>query len=231
MKKVIALISIILGVALFIAAIYLIVEPTESRSIGNLLTILGAILGGILAAGTGIKDWRELLKIGKESKVEAKIEISGDAPQISTGENSRNIQTGGGDYIENLEISLSLQDEAFAKQVYRRKHVTKKTKNITPFLIGVVLDVSRNVFNSIYQLSDKDEDFFQRLIKALNTLVNKSLSYCEHPHSREILPKFSLFFYGFGFGGALKAVDSIVRRLGCSDPKKVDTKEALCYQV
>ncbi|MBK9210088.1 MAG: hypothetical protein IPL71_18070 [Anaerolineales bacterium] len=149
----------------------------------------------------------------KETKPETKVEISGDSPQISTGENSRNIQTSGGNYIEKLEISLSIQDDSFKQQAASKKPTTRRTDNVTPFLIGVVLDLSKTAFDSIYQLSQKDEDFFQRLIKALNTLVNKSISYCEHPHSKDILPKFSLFFYGFGFGNALKGLDSIASRL------------------
>ncbi len=224
MKKVIAFISIVLGVALVSVAVYFLAEPTLSRSIGNMLAILGAILGGILAAGTGIKDWLELLKKIKEQKLEPKIQISGDSPQISTGESLRNIQTGGGDYIEKLEISLSVQDSSFRQQLASRKPAARRTENITPFLIGVVLDLSKTAFDSIYQLSQKDDDFFQRLIKALNTLVNKSISYCEHPHSKDILPKFSLFCYGFGFGNALKAFDSMVRRLGLTSDVEIPTE-------
>ncbi len=47
MKKFIAIILIILGVAIVIIAIYFLIEPTISRSIGNLLAILGGILAGI----------------------------------------------------------------------------------------------------------------------------------------------------------------------------------------
>jgi hypothetical protein len=224
MKKIIAFILLVFGVALLGAAAYLVVKPTTSRNIGDLLAIVGVLLGGILAAGTGIKDWLELLKSGKELKQEAKIEISGDSPQISTGENSRNIQTGGGNYIEKLEISLSIQDDSFKQQAASRKPTTRRTDNVTPFLIGVVLDLSKTAFDSIYQLSQKDDDFFQRLIKALNTLVNKSISYCEHPHSKDILPKFSLFFYGFGFGNALKGLDSFARRLGLTSDVEIPTE-------
>jgi hypothetical protein len=214
MKKLFAFVLLVLGVALLGAALYLSVQPMPVKGIGDLLTIIGISIGGILAAGTGIKDWLELLKSNKHLDNEKRIEISGDSPQISTGENSRNIQTGGGTYIEKLEISLSVQDNSFKQQAATQKHLTRKADKVTPFLIGVVLDLSKNAFDSIYQLSQKDDDFFQRLIKALNTLVNKAISYCEHPHSKDILPKFSLFFYGFGFGNALKGLDSIARRLG-----------------
>ena len=112
-----------------------------------MLAILGAILVGILSAGTGIKDWIELLKNTKEKKTETKIEISGDSPQTSTGENSRNIQTGGGDYIEKLEISLSIQDNSFQQQATSRQPSVRRRENVTPFLIGVVLDLSRTAFD------------------------------------------------------------------------------------
>lgn len=223
MKKIIAFSLLVFGVALLGGAVYVALKPTASRSIGELLGIVVGILGGILAAGTGIKDWLELLKVGKELKHGAKIEISGDSPQISTGENSRNIQTGGGDYIEKLEISLSIQDSSFKRDALENKSVTQRASKVTPFLIGVVLDLSKSTFDSIYEISEKDEDFFERLIKALNTLVNKSISYCEHPHSKDILPKFSLFFYGFGFGNALKGLDSFARRLGLTSDVEVPT--------
>ena len=118
---------------------------------------------------------------------------------------------------------MSLQDSTFERQLTSRKSIIRKPDSITPFLIGVVLDLSKTAFDSIYQISQKDDDFFQRLIKALNTLVNKSISYCEHPHSKDILPKFSLFFYGFGFGNALKGLDSIARRLGLASEVEIPT--------
>lgn len=215
---------LILGIAMLGAALYLTVQPTPSKNIGDVLTIIGNFLVGLFSAGTGIKDWLELLKSRKETKEGAKIEINGDSPQISTGENSRNIQTGGGDYIEKLEISLSIQDNSFKQQITARKPSTKTVNNVTPFLIGIILDLSKAAFDSIYQLSSRDEDFFQRLIRALNTLVNKSISYCEHPHSKDVLPKFSLFFYGFGFGNALKGLDSFARRLGIHSEVEIPTE-------
>lgn len=224
MKKIIALMLLVFGIALFGAAAYLFAKPTTERSIGDLLTIIGVLLSGILAAGTGIKDWLELLKGRKEPKPEAKIEVSGDSTQISTGENSRNIQTSGGDYIEKLEISLSIQDDSFKRETFTRKPASSRVNYVKPFLLGVVLDLSKAAFDSIYELSKKDDDFFERLIKALNTLVNKAISYCEHPHSKDILPKFSLFFYGFGFGTALKGLDSFARRLGLTSDVEISTE-------
>lgn len=56
-------------------------------------------------------------------------------------------------------------------------------------------------------------------------MVNKSISYREHPHSKDILPKFSLFFYGFGFGNALKGLDSITSRLlGIEPDEEIPTE-------
>lgn len=210
-KKIIAFTLIILGVISVGMAIYFYLVPTETE---NILGVLGSFFSGILIAGKGIKDWIELFQKSRKPDVDKRIEVSGDYSQISTGEEARNIQTGGGDYIENLEISLSIQDDAFTQQFVSKRVYEKKSKNTTPFLIGVVLDLSKSAFDSIYQLSQQDEDFFARLVKALNTLVHKSISYSKHPHSREVLPKFSLFFYGFGFGNALKGLDSMVRRLG-----------------
>lgn len=222
MKKIVAFLLLVFGISLIGAAIYIYTKPTTSNSVGDVLTVIGVLIGGILAAGTGIKDWLELLKgSNKGSKSEEKIEITGDSPQVSTGENSRNIQTSGGDYIEKLEISLSIQDKSFNDQITTKKTVVKKADNVTPFLIGVVLDLSKSAFDSVYELAQRDDDFFERLIKALNTLVNKSISYCEHPHSKDVLPKFSLFFYGFGFGNALRGLDSFAKRLGITSDVEI----------
>jgi len=225
--KFIGVLSTIYGVLSFIRDEFLPLDIAEKLRLGGVFkmidwywwVIFGVIIWAISVAWKSTKHYNS-----KESKPDAKIEISGNTQQISTGENSRNIQTGGGDYIEKLEISLSLQDNSFKQQVASRKPVARKTENVTPFLIGVVLDLSKTAFDSIYQISQKDDDFFQRLIKALNTLVNKSISYCEHPHSKDILPKFSLFFYGFGFGNALKGLDSIARRLGLTSDVEIPTE-------
>lgn len=210
-EKTIAIVLIILGVVFVGIAIYFYLVPTKDE---NIFGVLGSFLSGALIVGKGIKDLIELFQKSKEKSVDKSINASGDYSQISTGDESRNIQTGGGDYIENLEISLSIQDDSFPQYFVSKRASTKKTKSATPFLIGVVLDLSKSAFDSVYQLSYQDEDFFGKLVKALNTLVHKSISYSKHPHSREVLPKFSLFFYGFGFGNALKGLDSMVRRLG-----------------
>lgn len=225
--KFIGILSTIYGVLSFIRDEFLpldIAEKLRLRGIFKMIDWYWWVIFGVViwAISVGLKSTKHYNS--KEAKPGTKIEISGYSPQISTGNNSHNIQTDGGDYIEKLEISLSIQDKSFKQEAIARKPVTRKANNVTPFLIGVVLDLSKTAFDSIYQLSQKDDDFFHRLIKALNTLVNKSISYCEHPHSKDILPKFSLFFYGFGFGNALKGLDSFVRRLGLTSDVEIPTE-------
>lgn len=223
----IGILSTIYGAFSFIRDEFLPLAMAERLRLGGLLNmidwywwvIFGMSVWAISVAWKSTKTNSE-----KELKPKVNIEISGESPQIATGENTRNIQTGGGDYIEKIELSLSMQDNSLRQEFTARKPVARKTDNITPFLIGVILDLSKSAFDSIYELSRKDVDFFERLIKALNTLVNKSISYCEHPHSKDILPKFSLFFYGFGFGNALKGLDSFVRRLGLTSDVEVPTE-------
>jgi len=225
--KLIGTLSTVYGVLSFIRDEFLPLDMAEKLRLGGVLkmidwywwVIFGVSIWAISIAWESTKNHSN-----KEAKPGTKIEISGNSPQITTRENSRNIQTGGGDYIEKLEISLSIQDNLFNQQVVAIKPVARKTNDVTPFLIGVVLDLSKSAFDSIYELSEKDEDFFERLIKALNILVNKAIAYCEHPHSKDILPKFSLFFYGFGFGNALKGLDSFARRLGLTSDVEIPTE-------
>ena len=216
MNKVIPLVLIIFGVALVLGAAYSAINPSTQAGTASLLKTIGIIVGFLLGAGTSIKGWLDLFKKDEKIGKTTKFEVKSGSPQIATGENARNIQTSGGDYIEKIEISLSIQDEeeTSKRRTISRIPAVERTEKITPFLIGVVLDLSKTVFDSIYDLSEQDEDFFQRLLKALNRLVNKAISYCEHPHSKDILPRFSLFFYGFGLGNVLKGLDSFARRLG-----------------
>ena len=166
MKRFTAVILLVFGIAMLLAGIYLALEPSTNKSPSNTLETLGAIILGVLAAGTGIRDWLELFKGSEEQQQQTKIEASGNS-QVSLAENSRNIQTGGGDYIEKLEISLSVQDGSFEQQAVSKKTFSRIDENVKPFLIGIVLDLSKAAFDSVYQLSQKDDDFFQRLIKAL----------------------------------------------------------------
>ena len=228
-SRFIGILSTIYGVLSFIRDEFLPLDLAEKLRLGGLLNMIDWywwVIFGVSIWAVSVAWESTKIHSRKESKpeTETKIEISGDSPQISTGADSRNIQTGGGDYIERLEISLSIQDNSFKQEEIVRKPITRKANNVTPFLIGIVLDLSKSTFNSIYELSEKDEDFFERLIKALNTLVNKSIAYCEHPHSKDILPKFSLFFYGFGFGNALKGLDSFARRLGITSDVEISTE-------
>ncbi|HCR72724.1 MAG TPA: hypothetical protein DIW23_14870, partial [Anaerolineae bacterium] len=221
--------STIYGVLTFIRDEFLPLAFAEKLRVGGLLNIIDwywFVIFGVIIWAISIAWESTKIHNSKETKpeIETKIEISGDSPQVSSGVNSRNIQTSGGDYIERLEISLSIQDNSFKEESIERKPTVQKVSDVTPFLIGIILDLSKSAFDTVYKLSEKNDDLFERLIKALNTLVNKSISYCEHPHSKDILPKFSLFFYGFGFGNALKGLDSFARRLGLTSDVEIPTE-------
>ena len=162
--KFIGVLSTIYGVLSFIRDEFLPLDIAEKLRLGGVFkmidwywwVIFGVIIWAISVAWKSTKHYNS-----KESKPDAKIEISGDTQQISTGENSRNIQMGGGDYIEKLEISLSLQDNSFKQQVASRKPVARRTENVTPFLIGVVLDLSKTALIQYIKFPKRTMIFFR----------------------------------------------------------------------
>jgi hypothetical protein len=70
-------------------------------------------------------------------------------------------------------------------------------KDISPFLIGVLIDLSEPKLKALYKLSNEDAELAERLNEALNMLVEKSLAYCKTPESKDVLPRFSLFYLWF----------------------------------
>ncbi|MBE0681100.1 MAG: hypothetical protein IH589_04240 [Anaerolineales bacterium] len=95
-------------------------------------------------------------------------------------------------------------------------------EEITPFLIGVIIDLSEPMLKALYKLSTKDAEFAERLNKALNMLVEKSLAYCKTPESKDVLPRFSLFVYGFGLGQARKGIANFFERIGVTSAVKTN---------
>jgi hypothetical protein len=95
-------------------------------------------------------------------------------------------------------------------------------EEIIPFLIGVVLDLSEPMEKVLNKLSADDAEFTERLNKALNMLVKKSLAYCKTPESKGILPRFSLFIYGFGLGQVRKGIANFFERIGVISETKTN---------
>jgi hypothetical protein len=206
---------IILGSGFLLASIIFWFDTlTSTQPVGLGKIILDSLIT-ILTFITTLTAIREKKKLDAESKTE--INITGNSPQIAK-DNARNIQTGGGNYIEKKIVINAKEDEIEdIKEKYFPTH-----KDITPFLIGVVLDLSEPMLKAIYKLSTDDTEFAERLNKALNMLVEKSLAYCKTPESKDVLPRFSLFIYGFGLGQARKGIANFFERIGVTSDEKTD---------
>jgi hypothetical protein len=206
---------ITLGSGFFLASIIFWFDTlTSTQPVGLGKIILDSLIT-ILTFITAMTAIKEKKKLDAESKTE--INITGNSPQIAK-DNARNIQTGGRNYIEKKIVINAKEDEIEdVKEKYFPTH-----KDITPFLIGVVLDLSEPMLKAIYKLSTDDTEFAERLNKALNMLVEKSLAYCKTPESKDVLPRFSLFIYGFGLGQARKGIANFFERIGVTSDEKTD---------
>lgn len=118
---------------------------------------------------------------------------------------------------ENINIARKYYPQYFKGWNYSEssKHLplTEHPIEITedsPMLVGLVIDFSRSMLRTLKESSGiQDND----LKEAFNLVVEKAASFCRTPESNEILPKFALFTYGYGFSDLRKNVSNILGRL------------------
>ena len=83
-----------------------------------------------------------------------------------------------------------------------------------PLLLGVLVDVSRSMLKLLEDLPSQSGISRNKLGEALNELAEKAILYCRTPEATQILPRFALFMYGFGFGRLRSAIANSLARLG-----------------
>lgn len=214
-RKTVFIALIILGSGFLLASIAFWFDTlTSTQPVGFGKILLDSLIT-ILTFVTAITAINEKKKINAEIKTETNI--TGGSPQIAR-ENARNIQTNGGDYVEKKIVINAKEDEI---EEIKEKYIPAR-KDITPVLIGVVVDLSEPMMKALYNLSTDNTEFAERLNKALNMLVEKSLAYCKTPESKDVLPRFSLFIYGFGLGQARKSIANFFERIGVTSDAKAD---------
>lgn len=115
-------------------------------------------------------------------------------------------------------ILLSLTERSHSTQ---RSYGTEEPKeyppSITPdrpLLIGIVVDLSRSMRDLLARMPRYSGISRKRLNEAINTLVEKAMAFCKTPEADEILPRFALFIYGYGFGRFRHTVVDVARRIG-----------------
>ncbi len=104
--------------------------------------------------------------------------------------------------------TAEIQARTFTLQKWPQ-HSVKVTVE-SPMLIGLVIDLSRSMINTLRKTETLQT---QNLQDALPLLVEKTTALCKTPEAPEILPKFALFAFGYGFGDLRKGVNDIVGRL------------------
>lgn len=100
---------IILGLALLLGAGAFWLDTLTSDEPASLGTTIRDWLTLLAGLGASIKGWLDLFKKVKPAPPATHIEVSGGNPQIATGGNAHNVQTGSGDYLERgdkIEVHL-----------------------------------------------------------------------------------------------------------------------------
>ena len=118
---------------------------------------------------------------------------------------------------ENINIARKYYSQYFKGWDYSEisnhqpltNHPTDITEN-SPMLVGLVIDFSRSMLQALKESSGVRED---DLKDALSLIVEKAASFCRTPEANDILPRFSLFAYGYGFSDLRKSVSNIFGRL------------------
>jgi hypothetical protein len=93
------------------------------------------------------------------------------------------------------------------------QHPTEITRS-SPLLVGVLVDLSNTMINTLAKMPKRSGISQKHLNEAINLVAEKALAYCKTPEAEEILPLFSLFVYGYGFGRLRHSVNSLFYRMG-----------------
>ncbi|MBL8080246.1 MAG: hypothetical protein JNM55_19910 [Anaerolineales bacterium] len=161
MKKFLPLTLIIFGTVLVIVSVVLWLTlnvPTSSKDAQLSVTDWITIIVGVSGLGASIKGWIDLFKKDKPSLPNTMIEVNDGKPQISTGSNSRNIQTEV--YIETQvvqQVQVSEWDERSnvkkELELDDDKNIDFKIKNGARVRFLDALDSARFSSKQIYQES------------------------------------------------------------------------------
>lgn len=84
----------------------------------------------------------------------------------------------------------------------------------SPLLVGVLIDVSRSMIELLSDIPKQSGISSTRLTNAVNIIVEKAIGFCKTPEADEVLPRLSLFVYGFGFASLRKQFVGFLKRVG-----------------
>jgi nucleoside phosphorylase len=112
-------------------------------------------------------------------------------------------------YSPQEMVSKTEEQARISKPNAKLQQLTKTTID-SPMLMGLVIDLSRSMINSLKNTENLQT---QNLQDVLPLLIEKATALCKTPEAPEILPKFALFAFGYGFGDLRKGVNDIVGRL------------------
>ncbi len=129
---------------------------------------------------------------------------------------------------ENTNLVRKYYPQYFIKGMIReapnlpplRKYPNEITPE-SPMLVGLVIDFSRSMLKIL-----KDNPGFRNsdLQEAVDLVIEKAVAFCKTPEANEVLPKFALFAYGFGFKDLRKRLNNVFDRLLGTDPQKVKSE-------
>ena len=93
----------------------------------------------------------------------------------------------------------------------RQQHLRYQTTIVEPpVLIGLVIDLSRSMINTLKKTKGLQQQDLQNVFQVL---VEKATAFRQTPEASEIFPLFALFAFGYGFGNLRQGVNDTVNRL------------------
>ena len=118
---------------------------------------------------------------------------------------------------ENINVARKYYSEYFKgwdySEISNHQPLTNHPTEITedsPMLVGLVIDFSRSMLQTLKEGSGIQRD---DLIESIGLVVEKAASFCRTPKANEVLSKFALFAYGYGFRDLSKSISNVFDRL------------------
>lgn len=123
-------------------------------------------------------------------------------------------------------ILLPVQTDEFSDLV-SGSSIEDEESEITadnPLLIGLLVDISRSMLDRLNNQQRGSTFSTKKLNDAVTLLVEKAVAFCKTPEADDVLPRFALFAFGYGFGRLRQQLAKTASRLGLlSTRKNVDS--------
>lgn len=170
------------------------------------------VIHGIREARQGINHIKQTLR-GMEIEVEDHPDDDDDSLNILDNKNRHDIKSQEEVVFENPHSQFSVD-------------ILSETPSL---LIGILIDVSRSVLDTIEMSSSKSNTSRAKVDRSINIIIEKFTLFGATPESKDVLSRFRLFLYGYGFGNLRNSANKILNTLGIRSTK--NSQESISSQL